>query len=114
MSKDGGGRGKLLTFTRAATNELKDKTAEHAESLERPSTVHSFAIAVLLSNSGTSGLPEPIRIADDWEWKRLIREHLKMLVGCRVEVIDRARREMASNWESLDRHRGPRPARRYS
>ena len=25
MSKDGGGRGKLLTFTRAATNELKDK-----------------------------------------------------------------------------------------
>ncbi len=102
MAERTGGRGKLLTFTRSATNELKEKVAEHPEALESPSTVHSFAIATLLANSGTSGLPEPIRIADDWEWKILIREHLKKLVDCDVRSIDRARAEMASNWESLE------------
>lgn len=102
VSKNGGGRGKLLTFTRAATNELQEKTAEHSDAMERPSTVHSFAIATLLANPGTSGLPEPIRIADDWEWKYLIREHLKHLLDCTVKLVESARREMASNWESLD------------
>lgn len=95
-------RGKLLTFTRAATNELREKVAEHPEHLATPSTVHSFSIATLLANEGTSGLPEPIRLADDWEWSELIRQHLKVLVDCDVRMIDRARAEMASNWESLE------------
>jgi DNA helicase-2/ATP-dependent DNA helicase PcrA len=97
-----GVRGRLLTFTRAAMNELKEKVSEHPEDLPTPSTVHSFAIATLLSNPGTSGLPEPIRIADDWEWKFLIREHLKDMIECSVRLIDRAKQEMASNWESLE------------
>lgn len=97
-----GRRGKLLTFTRAATNELREKVAEHPEYLATPSTVHSFSIATLLANEGTSGLPEPIRLADDWEWSELIRQHLKALVDCDVRMIDRARAEMASNWESLE------------
>lgn len=95
-------RGRLLTFTRAATNELKEKVSEHPEELPIPSTVHSFAIATLLANPGTSELPEPIRLADDWEWEELIREHLKELIGCDVRLVDRARAEMASNWESLE------------
>ena len=102
MLKEGKGRCKLLTFTRSATNELKDKITELPEGLESPSTVHSFAISVLLKNEGVSRLPEPIRIADDWEWKYLIREHLKELVDCNVRVIDRARDEMASNWQSME------------
>jgi|HubBroStandDraft_6_1064221.scaffolds.fasta_scaffold00159_24 DNA helicase-2/ATP-dependent DNA helicase PcrA len=97
-----GVRGKLLTFTRAATNELKEKIAEHPEELSTPSTIHSFAIATLLSNPGASALPEPIRLADDWEWRELIREHLSELIGCGVRLADRARAEMASNWESLE------------
>jgi DNA helicase-2/ATP-dependent DNA helicase PcrA len=97
-----GVRGRLLTFTRAATNELKEKVAEHPEELSSPSTIHSFAIATLLSNPGASGLPEPIRLADDWEWRELIREHLSDLMGCGVGLVDRARAEMASNWESLE------------
>lgn len=88
--------------TRAARNELREKVAEHPEHLATPSTVHSFSIATLLANEGTSGLPEPIRLADDWEWSELIRQHLKVLVDCDVRMIDRARAEMASNWESLE------------
>jgi DNA helicase-2/ATP-dependent DNA helicase PcrA len=99
---NGGKRGRLLTFTRAATRELEEKLAEHDEDLGRPTTVHSFAISTLLSNPATSALPEPIRIADDWEWKELIRVHLKALVGCDVPRIERAQAELASNWESLE------------
>ena len=102
MADNGAGRGKLLTFTRAATNELKEKVAEHPEALASPSTVHSFAISTMLANPEASGLPEPLRIADDWEWKELIRFHLRDLVGCDVENIRQARDEMASNWESLE------------
>ncbi|MCY3634992.1 MAG: ATP-dependent helicase [bacterium] len=102
MVDSGTGRGKLLTFTRAATNELKEKVAEHPEALESPSTIHSFAVSTILANPEASGLPEPLRIADDWEWERLIRFHLRDLVGCDVRSIKRARAEMASNWESLE------------
>jgi superfamily I DNA/RNA helicase len=102
-----GRRGKLLTFTRAATNELREKVAEHPEHLATPSTVHSFSIATLLANEGTSGLPEPIRLADDLERSELIRQHLKVLVDCDVRMIDRAWAEMASNWESLEPDEDP-------
>jgi DNA helicase-2/ATP-dependent DNA helicase PcrA len=102
-----GRHGRLLTFTRAASNELKEKVAEHPEELDDPSTMHSFAIATLLANPGASGLPEPIRIADDWEWKELIREHLADMIDTTVRLIDRACAEMASNWESLEEHEDP-------
>ncbi|HLG66560.1 MAG TPA: ATP-dependent helicase [Acidimicrobiales bacterium] len=102
-----GRHGRLLTFTRAATNELKEKVAEHPEVLDPPSTVHSFAIATLLANPGSSGLPEPIRIADDWEWNELIRVHLGFLIDCGVRLVNRARDEMASNWESLEENEDP-------
>jgi len=101
ISRSSGRRGKLLTFTRAATNELTHKVAPQSEGLERPSTVHSFSIATLLANSAISRLPEPIRIADNWEWNELIRRHLGALLGCTVRDIDLAKSEMASNWESL-------------
>jgi DNA helicase-2/ATP-dependent DNA helicase PcrA len=104
---EAGKKGRLLTFTRAATNELKEKVAEHPEVLDEPSTVHSFAIATLLANPGTSGLPEPIRIADDWEWKELIRVHLGNLIDCDVRLVERASAEMASNWESLEEFEDP-------
>jgi superfamily I DNA/RNA helicase len=51
LSRDGEQpRIRLLTFTRAATAELAGKVAAHEAEVERPSTVHSFAISALLSN----------------------------------------------------------------
>jgi DNA helicase II / ATP-dependent DNA helicase PcrA len=48
---------KLLTFTRAATSELAKKVSEHpAAAAERPSTIHSFSISVLLQRCGILGL----------------------------------------------------------
>ena len=108
ISRSTGRRGKLLTFTRAATNELAGKVSPHSEGLDRPSTVHSFSISTLLANTAISRLPQPIRIADNWEWDEIIRRHLSALLGCTVRDIDRAKAEMASNWESLVKSEEPR------
>lgn len=93
---------RLLTFTRAATGELAKKVSEHpAAAAERPSTIHSFAISVLVRNPGAANLPAPLRIADDWEYQTLVRPQLARRVGVGVRQLDELVREMAANWESL-------------
>jgi DNA helicase-2/ATP-dependent DNA helicase PcrA len=97
---------RLLTFTRAATAELAEKVAGSPDAeLERPSTVHSFAIASLLTNPGSAAFPQPLRIADDWELDQIIQPDLKNLVGHGVTKNDVKRKllpEMAAAWESLE------------
>ena len=100
-------RGILLTFTRAAKDELRQKVEESDEKLNAPSTIHSFAISQLIINIGQSGLPKPIRLADDWETKNLIRMHLSRLTGFSVKMIEKCEKEMASNWESLEISQDP-------
>jgi len=101
-------RVRLLTFTRAATGELALKVAEHpAAAAQRPSTIHSFSISVLLSNPGAADFPEPLRIADDWEYATLVRPTLARRAGVGVRDLDRLVREMASAWESLEPEEDP-------
>src|SRR5664280_979428 len=69
-------RVRMLTFTRAATAELAEKIAGHPEKVERPSTIHSFAISILLRNPGAGGFPEPLRILDSWEAEAVVHPSL--------------------------------------
>jgi DNA helicase II / ATP-dependent DNA helicase PcrA len=95
-------RVRLLTFTRAATAELAKKVSGHpAAAAERPSTVHSFAISILARNRGAGDVPEPLRIADDWEYTHIVRPSLAARAGVGVRKLDKMVREMAANWESL-------------
>jgi len=94
-------RVRMLTFTRAATAELAEKIAIHSKEADRPSTIHSFAISVLLRNPGTGGFPEPLRIADTWESKNIVHPTLAKRIGVQVKVLKKLIQEMASNWESL-------------
>jgi DNA helicase-2/ATP-dependent DNA helicase PcrA len=99
---------RLLTFTRAATGELAKKVSAHpAAAAERPSTIHSFSISVLVRNPGAGDLPEPLRIADDWEYEELVRPTLARRAGVTVPRLDRLVREMAANWELLQRAEDP-------
>jgi DNA helicase-2/ATP-dependent DNA helicase PcrA len=100
---------RLLTFTRAATGELAKKVSEHpAAAAERPSTIHSFAISVLLRNPGAGGFPQPLRIADPWEYKNIVRPTLARRAGVSVRQLDRLVQEMAAAWESLQPEVNPR------
>jgi DNA helicase-2/ATP-dependent DNA helicase PcrA len=97
-------RVRLLTFTRAATAELAEKLGESptAQAL-RPSTIHSFAISVLLRNPGTGRFPEPLRIADSWEDDRIVLETLKDVSGfSKTRLKGDLRPKMEANWESLE------------
>jgi len=107
LQKDDSLRVRMLTFTRAATAELAEKIANHSKEAERPSTIHSFAISVLLRNPGTGGFPEPLRFADTWEFGNVVRPTLAKRVGVNVSVLDILIREMASNWQSLTDEENP-------
>lgn len=99
---------RLLTFTRAATGELAKKVSEHpAAAAERPSTIHSFAISVLVRNPGAGDLPEPLRIADDWEREKVIYPTLARRTGVTVPRLRKLVSEMAANWESLQPEEDP-------
>ena len=86
LEEDDSLRVRMLTFTRAATAELAEKIAIHSKEAERPSTIHSFAISVLLRNPGTGGFPEPLRIADTWESKNIVHRTLAKRIGVQVKV----------------------------
>lgn len=108
-------RVKLLTFTRAATGELAKKVSDHpAAAAERPSTIHSFSISVLLRNPGTGDFPQPLRIADKWEEAKIVWTTLAHRINVRVDHLNNLVREMAANWEFLEPRELPRvdPAER--
>ena len=96
---------RLLTFTRAANRELIDKALKAGHDKVVSSTIHSFAISILLINPDTSGLPEPIRIADDWEWKELIRKDIARRLTTTATIVDKLKNEMSAHWESLSQEK---------
>jgi DNA helicase II / ATP-dependent DNA helicase PcrA len=109
LANNAGQRMKLLTFTRAATSELAKKVSEHpAAATERPSTIHSFAISILLMNPGAGNLPQPLRIADNWEDDSIVRPSLAKRVGVTVPKLKKLVTELESNWQSLRPEDDPR------
>lgn len=99
---------KLLTFTRAATQELAANMGDPQLADVRPSTIHSFALSLLLRDPARSRLPTPLRIADTWETDKLIRTNIARRLRAAgfgqitKREIKKLEREMAARWESLD------------
>lgn len=102
-------RARMLTFTRATAAELTKKALAGVASEAVPtSTIHSFAISVLIANEGSANLPRPLRIADDWEMKNIVHRNIASRAGLGVRAIPNLIQEMASNWEHLDLRQDPR------
>ncbi len=94
----------MITFTRAATQELQEKfsNAEVAITERPPSTAHSFALWLLMRRHH-----ERLRMADDWEKRHLVEEAVvaRMKASGHTVTVDQARKltnEMASGWQSLN------------
>ena len=99
---------RMLTFTRNAAAELADKVAAGGDALPiKPTTIHSFAISVLLRNKGAADLPQPLRFADDWEEHNLIHRRMAKRCGVPVSRLRKLVREMASGWERLEHQDDP-------
>jgi DNA helicase-2/ATP-dependent DNA helicase PcrA len=99
---------KLLTFTRAATAELAGKVLDHETlAAEKPSTMHSFAISVLLQNDA-GDFPQPLRMVDDWEKDQIVERSFARRAKVHKKRIGRLLQEMAAAWESLNPHEDPK------
>lgn len=99
---------RLLTFTRAATQELAKKIDIAKLDVVRPSTIHSFALSLLVRNPQTANIPQPVRIPDSWEVETLIHRDLARRLrergfgGTTVRKIKRLEQELSARWQSLD------------
>jgi hypothetical protein len=95
-----------LTFTRAAAAELRERVQEQMALEEdegpRITTLHSFALRQLLRNSELTSLPQPLRIADDYEERYVIQEELKGLVGTDLRAIKELLNRLSADWQTLD------------
>lgn len=78
----------LLTFTRAATSELIKKVRDQGIDWLDPSTIHAYALRVLLHNAGQASLALPLRIPDTWETKTLIHTDLARSLRARGFSVD--------------------------
>ena len=80
-----------LTFTRAAAQELRQRVRDEAgenEVVPPVSTLHSFALSQLLQNEEKVDLPQPLRIADDWEERHIIERDIKgMIKAPRIKKV---------------------------
>ena len=94
-----------ITFTRAAARELRQRVATELGEKRSPriSTLHSFALRQLLKNATKiTDLPQPLRIADDWEERNIVLPDLKSLLE--LDHINKARdllNQLSADWQSL-------------
>lgn len=97
----------ILTFTRLAAAQLRNELSKVLEKqdLRIPivSTLHSFALKQILYNSGSiAELPNPVRVADDWEERYVIQEDLKKLLELtRIEEVQDLIQRLSADWETL-------------
>ena len=97
----------LLTFTRLAAAQLRSEIAKVLEPLGKDlpqvSTLHSFALRQILHNSDrVDALPQPVRIADDWEERHIIEEDLKKILNLKeVSEVRTLINQLSTDWETL-------------
>ncbi len=95
-----------VAFTRVNAYDLRrsvaDELSQHSLSTPRVSTLHSFALRQLLRNSRLiTSLPQPLRIADDFEEKFIIRADIAQMLSLRDREIREKFAELSSDWQSL-------------
>jgi len=94
-----------LTFTRYAAGELRRRVMAELGEAQTPQirTVHSFALQQLLANNVDLHGGGHVRVADDWEERRIVVEDLKRMLGLRE--VDEAKdllKQLGAGWQRLD------------
>jgi DNA helicase-2/ATP-dependent DNA helicase PcrA len=101
----------LITFTRAATNELKQKVRkELGQESELPNifTLHGFSLRQLMKNAKKiKALPEGFSIANDFEERYIIMEDIKNLINAiDIREVKKLFNRLSANWETLNIEKG--------
>ena len=101
----------VITFTRAAAHELRARISGATEDFGAPprlSTLHAYALRQLLRNANSvETLPTPVRIADNWEVRWIIRPDLRDAMRdagdneATVKTVRDLFTDLSSDWETL-------------
>ena len=95
----------VLTFTRAASAELKSRIKEALPTrspMPEISTLHAFALKTLLKNPARDRLELPLRIADDFEEKNIIYPDIKSILGLtHIKEVRILFKKLSAGWENL-------------
>jgi len=95
-----------LTFTRHAAAELRQRVLGLVDAVPGPrvSTLHAFALRQLLRNSPamSQDLPQPLRIADDFEERYIVVEDLKGMLDRDVKATKESLNRLSADWETLE------------
>lgn len=96
----------ILTFTRSARAELEERLKEglnNTEFLPQILTLHSFAIRMILRNPTRTRLPQPIRIADDYEERQIVVEEMKDILNLNsIKAVYDLFNKLSADWETLE------------
>ncbi len=95
-----------VAFTRINAFDLRrtleEELQESGAAIPRVSTLHSYALRQLLRNAALiTTLPQPLRIADDFEEKTIIRQDLRSDLDLSDKEVKGKFADLSSDWESL-------------
>ncbi|MCW5863257.1 MAG: ATP-dependent helicase [Anaerolineae bacterium] len=97
----------VLTFTRAAANELRSRLIEELglpeSDLPNVRTLHSFALRTLLDNASHAGITQPLRVADDFEEQHVLYLELNQVLDRSAKEIKDALRAYEATWNTLNK-----------
>ena len=101
-----------LAFTRVNSYDLNRAAREafnpHDIPIPRISTLHSFSLYQLLRNTRLlHALPQPLRIADDYEEHWIIRSDLGEVLHLNDREVRRKLAELSSDWHDLRLDQAP-------
>lgn len=95
----------VITFTRAATKELKDRLIQDLQIPEHDlpyvSTLHAFALKVLMQNHPYASLVQPLRVADDYEEEFVILPELANMLGVKRKSTTEMLHAFEALWHTL-------------
>lgn len=80
---------------------MKAELANERMRLPLISTLHSYALRELLRNESRTKLPQPLRIADDWEEEQIIIPEIQNLLGIPKKETRRLFQQLAADWQQL-------------
>lgn len=99
-----------LTFTRSASFELRRNLRNVFEPLgiaiPRVATLHSFALRQILRNATSTTLPQPVRIADDYEERNIIIEEIGGIINKNVKETQELLNKLSADWQKLTAEAG--------
>ncbi|MFA5348412.1 MAG: ATP-dependent helicase, partial [Methanoregula sp.] len=93
-----------LTFTRAAAYELRKikEILDLEQKIPQVATLHSFALTQLLYNiDRLATIQKPLRIADDWEERKIIHTDLQNILGYKIKDVREKFDLLSADWQTL-------------